>query len=453
MNLPGQKERVHLGVRQKMILVLLAVLTLALGTTGWYTLQEQESEITLQTKQDGERMVRLTAESLAYSVVGYDYHTIQLLLDEIVKGQDIDFARVVSGKGNVMAESGHLKINSEPWSTFRHDILFDRSVIGELTLVLDNRRIVEKLHAQRENLIRREAIIILLIAIGEFLALSYVIIRPVTMITDAMESNVDENGLITADIPYSSRDEFGRLAHQFNIMRRRLNDVTAQLHSRINSADQELRDKNERLLAQSDELQRINQELQRLTITDPLTELFNRRHFDSLLEKEFDYSRRHGDSLSIIFLDVDHFKVVNDKYGHAAGDRVLLEIAKLIRQNIRSSDAACRIGGEEFAIICRRTDKEDSYDLAEKLRQQIELHYTDIGDDVISVTASFGINTFPDSYLEIQSFTELANCADVAMYFSKEHGRNQITHHNGILNSIEGMAKKIDLQNKGTKDE
>ena len=109
--------------------------------------------------------------------------------------------------------------------------MFDQNVIGELTLALDNHHIVEQLKLNRDTLIRREALIILLIAIGEFLALSYVIIRPVTIITTAMESNVDDNGLITTDIPFSSRDEFGRLASQFNSMRSRLNVVTEKLHS------------------------------------------------------------------------------------------------------------------------------------------------------------------------------------------------------------------------------
>lgn len=433
-----------------MILVLLSVLTVSLGITGWYTLQEQAKEITRQTRQHGDSLARYTSKSMVYSVVGYDYHTIQLLLDEIVKAQDIVYAKVVNAKGHVMAEAGNFNAKAEPWTIFRHDIVFDKAVVGGLTLMLDNHQIVEQLRKQRNTLIKREGIIILLIAIGEFLALSYVIIRPVSIITGAMESNVDDDGLITTDIPFDSSDEFGQLAQQFNEMRGRLNVVTEKLHSRINLADQELLNINGRLLEQSEELQRMNKELQFLSITDPLTNLYNRRHFSNLLEKEFAFSKRHNQSLSLICFDIDHFKNVNDTYGHAAGDIVLSEIATMLKNKIRSTDVACRIGGEEFAIICRHTSKEGIEELAEKLRLQIEQHRINIGSEVISVSASFGLNTYPDSYVQISSHEELVNCADMAMYYSKEHGRNRITHYAEILNSIEKLSNNIQKDEEQT---
>lgn len=433
----------RLGIRQKMIFVLLSVLIFALGTTGWLTLKKQEQEVVSQTQQRGNDLIRFTSESLVYSVVGYDYHTIQLLLDEIVKGQDIDYAKVINAKGNVMAESGRLNEDAEPWTVFNRNIVFDSNSIGELTLALDNRRIIEHLQLKRDALIRQEVIIILLIAIGEFLALSYVIMRPVSVISRSMESNVDEHGLITTDIPLDSNDEFGRLARQFNEMRKKLNKTAEKLHSRINLADKELQDKNQRLLKQSEELQRVNKELKQLTVTDPLTKLFNRRHFDNILQKEFNFSQRHADDLSVVCLDIDHFKSINDKYGHAAGDKVLVEMANLIMNNARTSDCACRIGGEEFAIICRRTGKNEVEEFAEKIRHQLELHYIDIGEDVISVTASFGAMTCPNHHVDIKTHDELVNCADMAMYYSKEHGRNRTTHYTDLLNKIESMASNI----------
>jgi len=435
---------VKIGIRQKMVAVLVTVLLLALGSTGWYTIQKQEENIIVETQQRAQDLSRFTARSIAYSVVGYDYHSIQLLLDEIVKTQDMTYAKVVNIKGNTMAESGTIQSDIAPWMKFRQAILFDDKEIGSLEMALNNRRIVEQQKKQKDELIQREVILIILIAVGEFLALSYIIVRPVSIISLAMDENVDENGIITSDINFKSRDEFGRLANQFNEMRSKLNDVTGQLYSRISFADEELQDKNKCLLQQSVEMQRINEELQRIAITDPLTNLYNRRHFDSLLEKEFLFSKRHSDDLSVAFFDIDHFKIINDKYGHAAGDIVLIELANLINKNLRSLDVVCRVGGEEFAIICRRTDRQGIQDLAEKIRSQIEMKDIDVGNDVLSVTTSFGLMTYPDMHMDVKTYEELVNCADMAMYYSNDHGRNRITHYTEILNKIESIANNID---------
>src|SRR4030065_281444 len=96
----------QLGIRQKMVLVLLCVLTIALGTTGWLTIREHEEGVLRETTQHGEDVARIVSQALAFSIVGHDYHTIQMLLDEISRAQDIGYAKVLSSKGNTMAESG-----------------------------------------------------------------------------------------------------------------------------------------------------------------------------------------------------------------------------------------------------------------------------------------------------------------------------------------------------------
>ena len=158
--------------------------------------------------------------------------------------------------------------------------------------------------------------------------------------------------------------------------------------------------------------------LKNLANTDPLTKLLNRRRFDELISIEYGYALEHGTSLSIIFLDIDHFKKVNDNYGHSSGDEVLKELAKIVQHAVRDTDIVARWGGEEFTIILPSTTKDSAYNIAEKIRKSIEKH---IFLDVFNVTASFGI-----AQLECdENIEKLIKRADDALFLAKEGGRNR----------------------------
>jgi len=425
------------GLRQKMVLVLITVLTLSLGLTGWYAIYQQENKIVQQTRQHGEDLARSTVQSLVYTVIGYNYHAIQLLLEEIVTSRDIDYAKLVNSKGNIMAEVGKLSLDTPPWTIFTQDIVFDNNVIGELVLGLDNASIVTQIKQQRNAIIQREVILILFIAIGEFMALSYIIIRPVIKISNALDDNIGEYGHIIKDIPIQSHDEFGRLAMRFNSMRAQLNKLTSELHSKVNLANKEVQLQNSQLITQSTELLSINLKLEKLTLTDPLTELYNRRHFDILMESEFSYAIRKDESFSIIILDLDNFKQINDTFGHSEGDKVLRAIANTINENIRISDITCRIGGEEFAILCRHTDAKEVMVMVEKMRMSLNENRIKLNTNTIYITASFGVMTMPSDDIEIDSPHFLFRCADKAMYYSKDNGKNRVTHFNDITNKVD----------------
>jgi len=167
-------------------------------------------------------------------------------------------------------------------------------------------------------------------------------------------------------------------------------------------------------------LEEKNEMLRELSITDSLTELNNRAYLDEKLNEEFNRIDRHPDILSIILVDIDRFKHVNDKYGHQAGDEVLVNIAKTLRRNIRSIDSIGRWGGEEFIIICPGSDEKQSLQLAEKLRQILqELEHPKVG----RVTCSFGVASHELGMSQVQ----LIKNADKALYESKSSGRNRVT--------------------------
>ena len=157
----------------------------------------------------------------------------------------------------------------------------------------------------------------------------------------------------------------------------------------------------------------------RLALYDPLTELFNRRAFDTMLEREIAEWSRYQRPLSLVMLDLDHFKKVNDTHGHDAGDAVLKDLAALLRDSCRPSDVACRWGGEEFVWLMPETDLADAQLAAERLRAAIESHaFQGAG----RMTASFGVT----SAIEDDTAQPLIKRADEALYAAKEGGRNRV---------------------------
>jgi len=159
-----------------------------------------------------------------------------------------------------------------------------------------------------------------------------------------------------------------------------------------------------------------------LTITDGLTNLYNRRYFDDSLSKEMARSTRHDNSLSLIMLDVDNFKNYNDTYGHPEGDEVLKDIGSIIKSSIRKIDVPCRYGGEEFAVILPETTKDNAVILAERIRERlVEKRFFPQGNRV-NVSASFGVA----QYIDEKSSKEFIQRADEQLYQAKEKGKNKI---------------------------
>jgi diguanylate cyclase (GGDEF)-like protein len=164
--------------------------------------------------------------------------------------------------------------------------------------------------------------------------------------------------------------------------------------------------------------QALLKELERLSITDALTNVFNRRHLDATLKLELNRARETGASLAVVMYDVDFFKKFNDTYGHDQGDRVLKMAGQVMNETVRQYDVACRYGGEEFTVILPSTDAEGAMYFAERLRKNIEAMTV----DGLKVTISLGVACFPT--IEAGSPEALIEAADAAMYKSKEAGRN-----------------------------
>lgn len=168
----------------------------------------------------------------------------------------------------------------------------------------------------------------------------------------------------------------------------------------------------------------IHEQIQKLAAVDPLTNVFNRRFGTIRLKDEYARSVRMNVSLGLIMLDLDHFKKVNDNYGHLAGDKVLVTVSKLIKNALRDGDIVIRYGGEEFIVILPGASQVNTRAIGEKLRRIIEENIISFGDLSIHVTASIGAGSMPED--QYNSETRFLDAVDKALYVAKGKGRNQV---------------------------
>jgi diguanylate cyclase (GGDEF)-like protein len=166
-------------------------------------------------------------------------------------------------------------------------------------------------------------------------------------------------------------------------------------------------------------------EIYRMTTVDGLTQVFNRRYFEDAIERELSRSRRYTRPLALVMIDIDHFKKINDGYGHLAGDAVLKDVAGVIRSRTRREDVLARYGGEEFALLLPEIDVKGATHLAEKLRKLVEKHTFTFDGETIPVTLSAGVAVVLKKSEDSQ---ELIRRADEKLYEAKSAGRNRVAH-------------------------
>ncbi len=171
-------------------------------------------------------------------------------------------------------------------------------------------------------------------------------------------------------------------------------------------------------------LKRQHDEILELSLFDYLTGLRNRRYLSEVMDNEFEKARRYGEYLSAIMIDLDHFKKVNDTYGHPVGDSVLKAVAGYLRKNIRTVDCMARFGGEEFLILLPYSDASMAFAQAERIRKYLVDRPVAVGGRELRITASFGIASYPTDQ-RIRSAEDLIEASDRALYEAKQNGRNR----------------------------
>jgi two-component system, cell cycle response regulator len=185
------------------------------------------------------------------------------------------------------------------------------------------------------------------------------------------------------------------------------------------------------LVERNRQLESMLHHVESLAITDPLTGIFNRRRFADVLRREVAVTRRYKNCLSLLMIDLDHFKAVNDRFGHDAGDEVLRAVASALTSGLREVDLAARYGGEEFAIVMPQTSKANAAIVANRIAAQIAFLEHSFQGETVMLTASMGIADIAD--LKVVDAENLVKAADVALYEAKRAGRNRIVLYDESL--------------------
>lgn len=254
-------------------------------------------------------------------------------------------------------------------------------------------------------------IAILLVSLWQIL----IVCKPLNNLIDHISQITEGNIDIEEFKSKRSQDEIGRLSKVFNQMHATIKRQIKELNEHRDLLEKEVKER-------TFELEQANKKLDIISRTDELTQLPNRRDMQRTIEKEVERSKRLNRCFSIIFIDIDHFKNVNDTYGHAAGDAVLKSVASTIRTLLRKYDVLARYGGEEFLTLLPETEQKDAAHVAERFRKQIENQTIFFSGQEIKVTITLGVAQF-DSNLGAEKCIQLA---DKALYEGKEHGRNKV---------------------------
>jgi len=367
---------------------------------------------------------------LGYFVLRLDVREIEKLLRE--ESTDVTPPPwLLDAQGGVIARDGAIaKKPGEPFpmnvADVRPDQVVERSLDGQSTVVAV-RAIEEPLRGYlvatvessvAYGLLRRSQEKLMLWSLAGILAIilvSYLasrgILRPISLLSQGAKRVA--GGDLDVYLPVSGRDEIADLTLAFNDMANKIREG----RERLEAAHDELAKTNEGLKG-------ANRALETLAITDGLTSLYNHRHFQDVLEREIRKAEQQQRPLSLLLIDIDHFKMFNDRWGHQEGDAALRRVASNVIKGLRPSDMAFRYGGEELAVLMPSSAKAQAAEAAEKIRVAVREHAQRPGRFGDRLTVSLGVATFAE---DGRTPRALVDAADAALYSAKAEGRDRVT--------------------------
>jgi len=383
----------HHSIKITIILGILLALLCSFGGAGWYVISALEKKLYQEFTLERTRLTEKIAAAMAEPIYFLSPNNAGLVLTLIKQDPSIVSLNVYDHLNDMpfinidipARKSGKLFTNQA-------DIFYNKTHVGELKVVFNNIRQQKEMKNKRELMITVFAYTFLVNLIIMFPLVHFIIFKPLSRLSH-QATNFQGNEL-ERSFHWRENSEIGIVGRSFEMARKAILSLIA-------------------------ELRKSNDKLARAAVTDKLTGLFNRHKADSVLEAEINRAKRYGSIFSVILIDIDHFKEVNDTFGHQTGDMVLSLFAKLLIQHTRKNDLVARWGGEEFIIVCPETPLAEGVQLAEKLRLTAEAADFPI---VRKQTASLGVAFFTAP----ESLAQLISRVDAALYQAKKSGRNRV---------------------------
>jgi diguanylate cyclase (GGDEF)-like protein len=446
-----------LGLRSRLALAI-AVMSLAVLTVLAWRLLELSRDVALRTQQEqGVALLQSLAPSVARSIAVHDLAGLDDQLSETLLQVEPSWSQMLylvvhdaSGERLLRADDGSgLAERASGWtsSTFmdcalssddacwqlrrepgEHSVLFV-SVPASSGLRWGTLVGAFGLHGfegSSQEWTQRGLAFIVVVAGAIFLviwfSISRLVMAPLTRLTQAARRM--EEGDLSARAQLERPDELGTLGTALDSMASRIQAHTEQLERKVAERSARIRMQKEELERVNANLAGINTQLERLATTDALTGLHNRRYLQQALAFELARAQRAEHPFCLLMIDIDHFKRVNDTWGHGVGDAVLVALASLLGDKLRTTDLRARWGGEEFVALLLDSDRAAGLHAAEKLRATVEASEIDAGLEApVRITISVGVACFPQDGADERGLFERA---DAALYRAKEGGRNRV---------------------------
>ncbi|MDP2266562.1 MAG: diguanylate cyclase [Thiobacillus sp.] len=369
----------------------------------------------------GQSVANATASGAASLIAGYDYGNLEILTNNVSQQANVIHVMIRNQGGRVMTQT--TSVAAASFKRFESPVMFNGEAIGSVAVDVSTDALENALDALYWRVFIEQLIFGAILGLIVYFFTARGIVSPIRNLTTAMEDAVEKGGaFVSSDLEVRSRDEVGRLVSVFNALNKSLASYHHQLKGKIDFANQELREKNIQLGGRTQELERALELLNTMATTDWLTELPNRRKFDETLARMFHQSERFAEEITLVLFDIDHFKLINDSYGHGAGDQVLRDIGTLLRLHIRKSDLPARLGGDEFGVVLYHTDTEQAEIFVEKFMDSVRTHTFYYDGFQLEVGISVGIAQYADFMKTPQAHYY---SADKALYQAKKNGRGR----------------------------
>ena len=442
-----------MGLREKLLLTLLVVLVTGAGFAAVYLGWNRRDVLVGEAEARGRALLEAMRAPCASAIASDEFERADTYLVEVghsdgARELDLEHIGLLDHTGKIYAHSDPRRFGERPtdeWTLAIQEANTGRSRIlarpGEAALLEVSQPLVNGPRwgtliagfsmASHEAVLSRENHQFAWAGLGAavfcgvvlFLLLTRFAVRPLGQLAQAAEALGE--GELERRVTVAGKDEVGRLGAAFNRMADQLGAKTARLEREVSERTAKLLRANQDLSRVNARLEEVVAELEQIAVTDGLTGIYNRRRFEEVLSFEAARAKRQNLDLSLLMIDVDHFKHYNDRHGHPAGDAVLKRLAGVFVEKLRSVDLVARYGGEEFVVLLLDTGLRGGRVVAEKICRAIAAERFRHGADQPEgrLTVSIGLASCPTHTDEPETLIELA---DRALYRAKRAGRNRV---------------------------
>jgi len=440
----------------KFILILLSMIVFIVSFLTYLNLEEDEKTFNIQLENRVAFMKKQMLQNAKYTI---HYHTgeiendlasmnlshITKLLKQLVGREEIEGASLVSDNKEMQLFEGrpyHQNVDKETIAENEDNIIIATPITlsthwGTFSLVYSLQILNKEIHKAQQISIdkkRRNIVNAVFWALIIFIIFGLLVffwakrfMSPILLLTKAAQNIAQGKLEGNEDLLHIHRnDEVGILANTFKEMSSKLEKSYRELKELNESLEEKIR-------VRTQDLEIGKEELKRLAFIDSMTKLYNRRYFSEVSEEMFNINKKEHKSVSLIMLDIDNFKNINDTYGHHNGDKVIISIADILVHHTRKDDIVCRYGGEEYMILLPETNMKRCMEISEKIRKEIENRVIQIDEDKeLQVSISIGISM---ADMLVDNNIEIAiNKADNALYEAKRSGKNKVVVYSSTYN-------------------